>query len=115
MNDATTISPYLRMAPIRTQEEVENERLCDIAGMIRTLRAKASARLGARVTVSVRLGSYGWELTIYNPHGRDRDFSGDRLVDVFRDAMAWASRDEVTEGYLTLGLDATGARIAEGV
>ena len=114
MNDATTLSPYLTK-PIRTREEVENERLCDIAGMIRTLRSRASARLSARVTVSVRLGSYGWELTIYNPHGRDRDFSGERLVDVFRDAMAWASRDEVAEGYLTLGLSPDGARIVEAV
>lgn len=115
MNDA--MNDYIRKPNVSFAEQ-EAIRLDTVGDMLERLRRLACQRLPHAVlapSVMARFGSYGWEITVFNPLGRDKDFAAGTLSAAYAAAMAWASRDEVAEGYLTLGLDETGARIVEAV
>jgi len=107
--------PYLRM-PNVSFAAAEIMRLVAVGEMIERLRRLACQKLtrsGLNPSVSARFGAYGWAITVFNPLGPDKEFSGDTLSAAYTDAMAWAIRDEVAEGYATLGLTDDGTRIVE--
>lgn len=109
-------APYLRM-PNMTLAEAGAMRLDTVGEMIERLRRLACQKLsrnGLNPSVLARFGSYGWEITVFNPLGRDKDFPGDTLSAAYADAMAWALRDEVAENNQTLGCDDAGRVIEPG-
>ena len=120
-------APYLRM-PNMTLAEAGAMRLDTVGEMIERLRRLACQKLsrnGLNPSVSVRFGSYGWAITVFNPLGPDKEFLGDTLSAAYTAAIAWAMRDEVAEaeeaarkaaidGYATLGLSEDGTRIVYG-
>jgi|SRR6185312_11523921 len=112
MND---MHHYIREPNVSLAER-EDTRLDTVGEMLERLRRLAWNKLGrpsGRPTISARVGPDGWEISIYNAYGTDRFFSGETLSECFRAATSWATRDEIAEGYLTLGLDAAGSRIVE--